>query len=375
MTDKQLHIVCLDNPYPPDYGGSIDMYNRIVALYKNGIDIHLHFFEYNNKKETGPLQKYCSSITSYKRKTGWGGFSLTTPYIVYSRINQELIANLTADSSPVLLEGVHCSGIAPFIQKQGRKIIVRLHNDESSYYHRLFKTEKDFLKKIYFWNESRLLKKYQSGLSAEGIYACMTDTDLKQFHQHYHLHDVRKLPSSLAWQQLKCRTGTGSFCLYHGNLSVPENEEAAVWLIDKVFMKLKIPFVIAGKNPSKRLEKIAHLNKHTCLIASPSEEEINDLVIKAHINVLPSFNATGLKLKVLHALFEGRHCVTNMAAVEGTGLEQCCRVGDTAAEMIDIISRLYTQPFTEEEIALREKLLYPAYDNMQNARLLSQWLY
>jgi len=39
-----LHIVCLDVPWPPDYGGAIDMMNRIMMLKKLDIGIHLHYF-------------------------------------------------------------------------------------------------------------------------------------------------------------------------------------------------------------------------------------------------------------------------------------------------------------------------------------------
>ena len=165
--------------------------------------------------------------------------------------------------------------------------------------------------------------------------------------------------------------------IYSGQHTVPENEEAAIWLIQKVFSKIKKPFVIAGKNPTRRLEKQAHLCQHTCLVANPSETEINDLIRKAHINVLPCFNKniTGIRLKLLHVLFEGRHCVVNKPMVEGTGLEPACHMGANANAFASIITQLYHQPFTEEEIALRKRLLGNTYDNEKNTRQLIQWLW
>ena len=44
--DRHLHIVCLDVPWPADYGGAIDMMNRIMMFKKLGIGIHLHYFSY-----------------------------------------------------------------------------------------------------------------------------------------------------------------------------------------------------------------------------------------------------------------------------------------------------------------------------------------
>src|SRR5690606_4744798 len=105
-----------------------------------------------------------------------------------------------------------------------------------------------------------------------------------------------------------------------GNLSVCENETAAIWLLAKVFSKIQIPVVIAGKDPSPRLKRIAARRCHSCRIENPGEQQMKDLIAKAQINVLPSFNRTGIKLKLLNALFNGRHCVVNEATAEQTGL-------------------------------------------------------
>jgi hypothetical protein len=144
---KPLHIVCLDTPWPADYGGAIDMFYRIKALSEAGVQIHLHYFSYNQRGNPTELNQYCSSIHVYERKTGFKGFSFKLPYIVSSRISIELANNLNKDNHPILLEGVHCTGILPLLNKENRKIIVRLHNNESAYYKHLAGSTRTFLKK------------------------------------------------------------------------------------------------------------------------------------------------------------------------------------------------------------------------------------
>jgi hypothetical protein len=373
--NRHLHIVCLDVPWPANYGGAIDMMHRIMALHKEGVKIHLHYFLYNERGNPNELNGYCETIHSYQRKNIKAGLSLKLPYIVSSRINRQLIENLNKDNHPVLLEGIHCTGILPWINTQSRTIIVRLHNDESKYYRQLAKSERSLLKKLYFLNESRLLKKYQSALPKGIKYACITDGDLEIFKNKFSLTNSFLLPAFTPYHEVKCLEGQGNFCLYHGNLGVSENEKAALWLLEKVFSKIKVPFVVAGKNPSKRLDKLAHLYMHTCMVANPSDTELNDLVQKAHINILPSFNKTGIKIKLLHALFEGRHCVTNEAMVEGTGLEAACHIGSNADAFASIILQLQHLPFGEEEIVLRKKLLGGYFDTDANVRKLIQYLY
>ncbi|HQV60668.1 MAG TPA: glycosyltransferase family 4 protein [Chitinophagaceae bacterium] len=373
--NRHLHIVCLDVPSPADYGGAIDMLYRIESLYNAGIKIHLHYFSYNHRGNPNELNQYCESIHVYERKTGHKGFSFSKPYIVSSRINQELITKLNKDNHPILLEGVHCTGILPQLNTGNRKVIVRLHNDEADYYKQLSSVEKNIFKKIYFRYESHLLSKYEHSLPPQYLYACITTKDEAHFREQHGLKNSFFLPAYTPYEKINSSEGIGNFCLYHGNLSVPENEKAATWLLTKVFSKIKVPFVIAGKNPSKRVDKLSHLYQHTCLVANPTDTEINDLVKKAHINILPSFSNTGIKIKLLHALFEGRHCVTNEAMVNGTDLEAACHIGTNANAIAAIIMQLHHQPFTTEEIRLRENLLGNTYNNALNTKQLIQYLW
>ena len=375
--NRHLHIVCLDVPWPADYGGAIDMMNRIMMLKKMGVSIHLHYFSYNERGTPNELNQFCESIHVYERKTGHKGFSVKLPYIVSSRINEELISNLQKDNHPILLEGIHCTGILPQLDLDKRKVVVRMHNEESIYYKELARAESSILKKIYFLHESRLIKKYCRQLPDKCIYACISGEDISILNKEYNLNNVKFLSAFPAWQTVTGEEGMGNLCLYHGNLSVPENEEAAIWLLENVFTKIRNPFVIAGKNPSKRLEKLAHLQQHTCLVANPTDSELNDLIRKAHINILPSFTkkTTGIKLKLLHVLFEGRHCIVSEPMVKGTGLEAACHTGTTANAFASIIAQLYHQPFTNEEIVLRKKLLSDTYDNEKNTRQLIGYLW
>ena len=367
--NRHLHIVCLDVPSPADYGGAIDMLYKIEALHQAGIKIHLHYFSYNYRGKPDELNQYCESIHVYERKTGFKGFSYKLPYIVASRINAELTANLNKDDYPVLLESIHCTGIIPQLNKN-KKLLVRLHNDEYEYYRQLAAATTNFFKKIYYLRESRLLKKYQLNLPQHCHYACITEKDETTFNNQYRLKNTFFSPAFTPYKEINSQEGMGDFCLYHGNLSVIENEKAAVWLLKNIFSKIKIPLVIAGKNPSKRLEKLVRMNKHTRLVANPPDTEINDLVKKAHINVIPSFSTSGIKIKLLHALFEGRHCVVNNEMIAGTGLEAACHIGTNADAIASIIVQLHHLPFTNEEILLREKLLGDIYDTGKNAEKL-----
>jgi len=89
---------------------------------------------------------------------------------------------------------------------------------------------------------------------------------------------------------------------------------------------------------------------------------------------LPSFNSTGIKIKLLNALFNGRFIITNAASLEGTGLETFCELAETPNEYIAKIQKLFEIPFTENDINKRKEILETMYDNEKNGQQLMSWL-
>lgn len=364
-----LHIVCLDAPAPPDYGGAIDMFYKVKALHGIGEKLILHYFDYRPSRNADALKPYCVAIHAYQRKSFIRSAPLTSPFIVHSRINSDLIDRLNEDNYPILLEGLHCAGILPFLRNK-KRAVVRMHNEEASYYHHLAKTENSLWRRAYFLQESRLLKKYQQAMNKTIPLACLSESDMVAFKNEYGFEQQSFIPCFLPWQELKNAEGKGSFCLYHGNLSVPENEKAALWLIQNVFRKTDIPFLISGKGISKKLTAKGRLYSNITFIPNPTIAEIDQLVQEAHINVLPSLNNTGVKLKLLNALFNGRFCITNMDGVKGSRIQQGVTVEDQVENWIATINSLMSATFSAKEIEERKAVLL-LYNNRLNAEKLS----
>ena len=371
---KRLHIVCHTVPWPADFGGVLDLFYKLKNLHEEGVKIILHCFLYN-RKEQDELNKYCEKVYYYKRKKGWNGFSFSSPYIVSSRAVPELLINLLKDDAPVLLEGIHCTAYVHQLINQGKKVFLRLHNVESVYYRHLYQYEKNIFKKIYFLNESLFLKKHEKRLPEVLPVFTVSQADADYCKENFLNESIRFLPVFIPYNNISCKEGLGDYHLYHGNLSVTENEKAATWLLQNVFSKINQPLIIAGMNPSRRLMELVKKNNKTSLVINPMDEELNELIKNAQVNILPSFNNTGVKLKLIHALFNGRHCVVNEAAVAGSGLESACHTGTTADAIASIIMQLNHQPFAEEEITLRKKLLPALFDNKENAKKLIQWIW
>jgi glycosyltransferase involved in cell wall biosynthesis len=374
LSSRILHIVTHDVPWPADYGGVVDLFYKLKALHEQGVNIHLHCFT-QGRAPQAELEKYCASVHYYQRNKNWKGISSHLPFIVKSRASSELINRLNQDNHPVLLEGIHTTYHLHTGELRDRKIVVRLHNAEFNYYRKLAQHERHLFKKMYYIRESRLLKKYEQSLAGKAKFIAVSDTDVALYKKTFGVKDIHFLPVFIADTLVTGKEGIGNYCLYHGNLAINENHKAAVWLLEKVFSKINIPLVVTGRNPSPALERLAHRKKNTCLVANPSDAELRDLISRAQVNVLPSFNNTGVKLKLINALCNGRHCLVNEAGVAGSALESACHTTETAEGFCSVILQLYHLPYAEEEIQLRQGLLYHQYNNTMNAKKLMTWIW
>jgi hypothetical protein len=295
--------------------------------------------------------------------------SALLPFITSSRQSKALESKLLQDNLPILLEGIHSTALCDNPLFANRKMLIRAHNVEYLYYKGLANASKFGLKKVYYTIEAHLLQKREQHLAKKHTIVCVSENDRQYFKDHYKAKDVYYLPVFYN-SVFNIPKGDGSFCLYHGNLSVAENEKAVIWLLENVFHNLEIPFVIAGRNPSKKLIKMSHQNLYTCVAASPSNLEMDDLITKAQINILPSINATGVKLKILNALYNGRFCITNMAGANGFEEKELFGFANDAESMQKIILKTINEPFKEEHIEKRKAILLDKYDFSKNAAIL-----
>lgn len=373
--NRHLHIICPERPWPADNSVAIDIFYRLKALHKEGIRIHLHYFTTAENGNPTELNQFCETIHLYKVSNGHKAFSFSTPSVVNARINDILIDKLNNDNFPILIEGIACSGILSSINTKNRRIVLRLNKTTQSFQQKPVKTGNKLIQQIKFQFRQKQLEIVEKNLPVTITVACSTETEKNRFEEKKQFQNSCYLPLFTPFTTVDAVEGVGSFCLYHGDLSSPENEEAVIWLLTKVFSKIKVPLVIAGKNPSKRIDKLAHFYLHTCLVANPTSEELNDLIKKAHINVLPSFGNDNSKMKLVSTLFKGRHCVTNPDMVKNTGFEAACHVGNNAAAIASIILQLHHQPFTAEEIKLRERILGTTFSTELLSKQLIQHLY
>lgn len=374
MSHQHLHIIALDVPLPVDYGGVMDIFYKITCLHKLGVKIHLHCFT-NGRPPQDELDNYCEEVFYYQRKNFLQALPFKLPYMVASRDNAALIKNLQQDDHPILLEGIQCSYLLNNGALNNRQVFLRLHNAEFLYYEKLASYESNIIKRYYFKNESRLLKRYEKNISNKAPILALSKSDINLYKKLFGAQQISFLPAFTGWNHITAAEGHGNYCLYHGNLSINENEKAVEWLLNHIFKGTDISLIVAGKRPSDKLQEFIDDFPNCSLVENPSGPELQALIHKAQLNVLPSFNNTGVKLKLLNALYNGRHCLVNEAAVDGASVPDLCHVANSPEAFAQKTKELFKKAFTREDIVQRQKVLSEFYNNEKNAMEIVKMIY
>ncbi len=363
---KVIHIVSFAVPWPPDYGGAMDVYYKIRALHREGVEIILHCFRYGDRKASEMLNEFCREVYYYERQTGFSRQLSLTPYIVNSRINKNLVERLCKDDYPILLEGVHTCAVLKDKRLKGRNIWVRLHNVEHRYYRSLAKLESSVLKRLYYSIEAYRLFRFEKSLPDVSGLIPISPNDNEFFRNYYSTCSL--ITAFSGFDEVFGKEGTGQYLLYHGDLSIAENIIAALFLMD-ICQQMDTKLILAGREPDRELIKACEGREQVEIKANVNHSTMENLIQNATAVLLPAQQTTGLRLKLLVSLFEGRHCIVSPEMVQNTGLSSLCYVAKNREEWMSSINTCLNRPYTSNDINVRRVKLKQFMDG-PNARKL-----
>ena len=159
--------------------------------------------------------------------------------------------------------------------------------------------------------------------------------------------------------------GKGNYAIYNGDLRIADNIKSCKFLIN-IFSEINFPFIISSSFENKFIIKECKKYHNISFLKVSIKNEIDELLRGAHINLLPTFQNTGIKLKLINALFNSRFCIANETMIKYTGLENLCCTANTPGEFKIKINELIQENFTENFINERKKTLI-IYNNQLNA--------
>jgi len=369
----RLHVISFNIPYPADYGGVIDVYERLKALHAIGIEIALHAFEYG-RAHAPILNNFCKEVNYYPRHTGILAQLSSKPYIVQSRVAPVLLDRLRSDDDPILLEGIHTSGILGKLPNE--RMYLRAHNVEHKYYSRLAEIQGVGWRKWYHGMEARKLKKYEQDVfqNFQHVFA-ISQKDAEIISGFNNNTSVIGPFHPWSSQFEKSEGVSPKYALYQGDLSVQENVQIVLDLIGEAFVDDKMRFIIAGKNPTASLS--AKVSKHpwVSIIPNPTNDEMHKLMKEAHVHVLPAMQETGLKLKLLAALYSNQFVIANHSMAPTKELSEMCTAVCSLDKFRMHLDECWDANIKIEELERRKSILSTKYSNQTNAKAIQRIIF
>lgn len=372
MTNRSLHIISFDNPYPPKYGGVIDVFYKIKALHSIGIAIHLHCFVDEIPADFSVLKKITEEVYFYKRKKKFWSYIQSKPFSVHSRFSKEMIHRLYQDDFPILFEGLQTTAILSHFESKSRKLFLRLHNNEEKYYEGVSKSEKNNLKKGIYWLESIKYKHYQKSVfnQFETIFS-LSVTENNEV--NLISNNSTYVPVFHGNETVAQLNEFGHFALYHGDLRISDNQRAVEFLIN-IFKELpEHKLVIASKSGESSVLKQIKNAPNISFVPADDQKTLDKLFEESHLHVLYSFQQSGTKLKVINSLFNSRFCLISSNMVDDKNVLELCSIANEKATYKEKIHYLMKQPYSLDDKRLI--VLNSVLNTIENAKQLEKYIF
>lgn len=361
-------------PYPANYGGIIDVYHMLRALRRKGVYVILHTYLYGARRKDDRILDVADEVYYYPRHLGLSWQFSSTPYIVASRCDRTLLHRLLSDPSPVLLEGLHTCWLLRRLREAGKFVAVRTHNVEHHYYAGLSRSAISIKDKLFFTLESWRLQRYQRVLKHASAIFAISPADTEYFSNAFPGIAVSYVPPFFDDSRVDCSANDGPDLLYHGNLEVAENADAATYLASEIVPLLKsgARLTVAGSSPPPELCRLLN-EKGVNVIINPSDRLLDTLIVTAKINILVTRQATGMKLKLMKVLNEGNgYCLVNPTMLSDTQMARYCIVAEGKKQFAETIDWLVTSPRNADEALLKRKAFRKEYGTDIGARKICE---
>jgi hypothetical protein len=146
-----------------------------------------------------------------------------------------------------------------------------------------------------------------------------------------------------------------------------DNYQIIIDVLSNELKNCQHKIIIAGKNPSKTLVDFVQGKSNIQLVENPTNEEMEDLIVNAHICLAIAKNPSGVKLKLINSMYRGRFIFANEHAFVGSVLCDCV-VNISDNNVLELLDKYMQQTFTQIEIDKRTTVLAEQYDNLKNAQ-------
>ena len=333
---KKLLFLTPELPYPPDSGGKLKSW-MLLEYLSSKYNIHICLFTKTEKQknieqefyEKLKIDNYYSEHLDIKRNiknlilSYKNGVPLTV-YRHFSNSFKNYIESIINQFDTVFVDYFSMAQYVPSFFKG--KTILHTHNAEYIMWERKASLEKNPLIKFLINTESKRIKNYEKSIykNADKI-LCGSQNDIENIEKiEIDKNKIYLIPTTgddnlLLLPDISYET-TEKSLFYTGTLSWNANSDGLIWFIKNCWSGISqknpgVKLYIAGSSSGRKLKRIAKNFKNIILLGYVDNLEI--YYSKCRVFIAPLRFGSGIKVKVLNAMYRGIPTVTTPIGAEG----------------------------------------------------------
>ncbi len=332
----KITLVCHDIPYPAIHGGRVDMWRRIKAFSKIGVELQLicWFNQIPHSQQVAEIKKYVKSTYfipfkySLQAKTSRLFNLLRYPLEVTSRlvVGQELnnlLSQVRAFKPHIVwLDGIHGGDVASKLSHDlDIPIVTRTHNIEHLYYRRLFASAIGTSKIKRYFSLSHLENYEKSLLKNSILFYDISPEDLN-FWKSQGFQNGRYLPPLMEFHQ-NINVSPEYDVVFLGNLYSNNNVAGIIWFLTEVVPEVRSKLsnfrvLIAGAKPISKIIQLCQETDGVHLSINPSSSQ--EIYNSGRVLINPVLTGSGVSIKSLEMLMTGKPIVSTQQGIAGLPL-------------------------------------------------------
>ena len=316
-------------PYPPNCGGSRDIYSRISAIVNAGhqVDVVATTRRPVSEEEIAGLKRVADNVIVLHRSRRPTDLLSFVPFQCATRSGLKRL-NLARVYDAVILESEFMGPILQNSSLRARTVVMRVHNDEPALYRALAHSAAKRTERLLFWLEGVKLRYYRKS----AIDKCqqlwfISDEELNSFQEQnlvgngsISLHHV---PVVIDPSHFRTRSLVSTTVVYAGALDIATNRAGLLWYLKNVHPEmLSVPeyrLHIAGRTNQRDIADLLGAVKCAERASiSLNLESLEELYEGAGAYINPIQEGAGVKVKSLDAVTSGLPLVTTTVGAEGT---------------------------------------------------------
>ncbi len=390
-------------PYPPIHGGKSRVFNLLKHISAQHEVTLFSVVEQTSEIDVSGLADYCDEI--YLVPFGVGRvkeiFNYLTNSILFWRSLPYIFTKFTPPNVREAFQNIVQQKMFDVIQIDllqmsllhsilppscHGKCVLTLNDIESDRLQDFYCYERNFIRKVGYWLQSRQVQRYESAFMKKfNLGRCITVSSLDRDILVKRFPNLSKCISIIPngvdityfnYTPPNSQTSGIFRLVFVGSMQYIANEDAVLWFVESIFPLIHVRFpdvhlTVVGSNPGPKILNLKHPN----IEITGTVDDVRPYMRNGSVFIVPIRGGGGTRLKILEAMSTGIPVVSTSKGCEGLNVrhEQHLLVADTPQEFANCVARFLENEILRRELADRGRQLVDAqYDWIKIALQLEE---